>query len=347
MDSRALLTLLADGKTHSARALAERFGIPRAAVLEQIGQLAEWGLEVDAVPGAGLRLARPLDLIEADAVAAALAPRSARLVERLDVFGEIDSTNRYLLERPPSPERLAVCIAEYQRAGRGRRGRRWTSPYASGLCLSAGWRFAEAPRDLPALTLACGVAARRAIERRARVAVLLKWPNDLVWDGRKLGGILVELTREARGAVHAVVGIGVNVAVPPKVLAKIGDRPGGAADLSEATSGAPPRRAALAAALVDELAEILPRYAAVGFAPYAAEFAAADYLRGRPIGIEESGASTGGIARGIEADGALRVELDGGGFRCVVSGDVSVRLARPADAPGVTRLGTRAPRART
>jgi BirA family biotin operon repressor/biotin-[acetyl-CoA-carboxylase] ligase len=325
MDSEALLTLLADGRPHSGQALAESAGVAPAAVCKRIGKLERWGLEIEAVPGVGYRLARPLDLLGVDAVAAALTPAAAHLVQRLDLFAEIDSTNRYLLERPPSPDRMAVCLAEYQHAGRGRRGRAWAAPYAGGLCLSVGWHFAETPPGLSALTLACGVAARRVLARLAGVSVLLKWPNDLVWDERKLGGILVELAAGTEGGRYAVVGLGLNVAMPARLLARLSDWPSGAVDLAQATRGAPPGRAGLAAGLIVELAELFRGYGTTGFAPYRAEFEAADCLKGRRVTIDDAAGGLEGIACGIEADGALRVEVGRGRHRRVLSGDVSVR----------------------
>jgi BirA family biotin operon repressor/biotin-[acetyl-CoA-carboxylase] ligase len=289
----------------------------------------------------------PVDRLDADEIAAALAPGTARLVERLDVFAEIDSTNRYLLEHPPTPGRLAVCLAEYQHAGRGRRGRAWVAPAGAALCLSVGWKFAERPLDLTALTLACGVAARRALEASACVSVRLKWPNDLVWDDRKLGGILVELGAEPRGLCHAVVGIGINVSLPADWLRRVSDWPRGAVDLREATRAEPsrsrgansrpgradheaagldpPGRSRLAAALVDGFADVLSTYASAGFAPYLPEFRSADWLADRTIRIDDARGALEGVARGIDPDGALRVELGGGRVRRVESGDVSVR----------------------
>lgn len=315
---------LADGRCHSGEALAQRFGVTRAAVWKQVAKLEQWGLGVEAVPGTGYRLDRPLDLVDADAVLGAVC--RPEMIERLDVLTEVDSTNRRLLEaRRPKPGAMTVCIAEHQRAGRGRRGRSWSAPLAAGLCLSAGWQFAETPPDLSALTLAIGVAARRALERLCGVAVALKWPNDLVWDDRKLGGILVELAAEAHGRCYAVAGIGINVSMPKALLAELSDWPRGAVDLDQASGGAPPRRALLAAALLDGLAELFSGYAASGFAPYRHAFARADHLDGRPIAVDDAAGRLTGTARGIDADGALLVETADGARRRVVSGDVTIR----------------------
>jgi BirA family biotin operon repressor/biotin-[acetyl-CoA-carboxylase] ligase len=291
-------------------------------------KLASWGLEVRAVPGVGYRLARPIDLLDASTLRAELSPRTARRVASVTVHTEIDSTNRELLASAPPPVgELTACIAEYQHAGRGRRGRRWTTPLGGGLCLSVAWQFAGTPPDLPALTLAAGVAVRRALERAAGVAAGLKWPNDVVLDDRKLGGILLEIAAEAQGRCHVVVGVGINVALPPDSLATLCDWPRGAIDLATALDGAPPPRRALAAALIDELADVLSGYATSGFAPLRAEWRAADALLGRPVRVDDGGRVSSGTALGIDDDGALIVEMANGTRRRVIAGDVSVRGA--------------------
>jgi len=322
----ALLRALADGNPHSGEELARAFDVTRAAVWKSVPKLADWGLEVRAVPGIGYSLARPIDLLDAQSLRSALAPRTEPRLARLEVFTELDSTNRYLLSLPaPRVGELAVCIAEFQHAGRGRRGRRWTTPLGGGLCLSAAWQFADTPPDLSALTLAVGVVARRALTAVAGIDVALKWPNDLVFDERKLGGVLLELTAEAQGGCHVVAGIGINFALPRNSLPTLSDWPRGAIDLATATNGAPPPRAALAARLIDGLAELFAGYATAGFAPYRADWRAADFLKGRSVTLDDVGGSVSGTARGIEADGALVIETAAGARRRVISGDVSVR----------------------
>lgn len=325
MTPERLLHALADGEPHSGEDLAREFGVTRAAVWKQIAHLGAWGLDVEALPGVGYRLARRVELLDAAALRAALPSRAAARVGRLEVFTELGSTNRELLERaPPKPGALDVCIAEFQTAGRGRRGRRWSTPLGAGLCLSAAWQFADTPPGLSALTLALGVVVRRAVAAVTNVDIALKWPNDLVWDERKLGGILLELTAEAQGGCHVVAGIGLNVELPPKLLRTLSDWPRGAVDLATAT-GVPPSRTALAAALIGELAELFAGYAAQGFQPYRADWRAADFLRGRRVTLDDAGGTVSGTAIGIQADGALLIETAGGARRRVTAGDVSVR----------------------
>lgn len=326
MEAERLLRALADGEPHSGEELARAFGVTRAAVWKQVGKLERWGLSVAAVPGVGYRLERSIDLLDAASLRAALPDAVATRVARLEVFTEIGSTNRYLLELPdPAPGRFDVCIAEFQSEGRGRRGRRWRTPLGGGLCLSVGWQFADTPRELAALTLAVGVIARRALTRACGLAVGLKWPNDLVFEDRKLGGILLELRAEAQGGCHVVAGIGLNIALPPGVLATLSDWPCGAVDLATALGRKPPPRAALAAVLIEDLAALFAAYAGCGFGPYRAEWEEADYLRGRSVRLGGAGEGVSGTAVGTDADGALLIETAAGDRQRVVSGDVSVR----------------------
>jgi BirA family biotin operon repressor/biotin-[acetyl-CoA-carboxylase] ligase len=322
-----LLHALADGRTHSGEELARAFGVTRAAVWKQVGKLADFGIKVEAAPGSGYRLPQRLDLLHLGTLRSALEPAVAARLAKLEVFTELDSTNRLLLAAAPAIGKLDVCLAEFQSAGRGRRGRRWHAPLGSGICLSVGWQFAGMPALPAALTLAAGVAVRRVLQRVAGVAIALKWPNDLVFDERKLGGILLEIKAESHGGVHVVAGVGLNVALPAPLLASLSDWPRGAVDLATALGAEPPPRVVLAAALVNELAALFADYPAHGFAAYRTEWRSADYLRGRAVELDEPGAQVHGTAAGIDADGALLLDVDGERRR-VLAGDVSVRARR-------------------
>ena len=325
MTVERLLHALADGQTHSGEELARAFGVTRAAIWKQVAKLADYGLAVEAAPGAGYRLERRLDLLDEDALRAALEPAVAARLAKLELHTEVDSTNRRLLGAPPPIAKLDVCIAEFQTAGCGRRGRRWQAPLGSGIALSLGWQFAGVPTEPSALTLAVGVAVRRVLERVAGITISLKWPNDLVFDERKLGGILLELKAEAHGGAHVVAGIGLNVALPADILPSLSDWPRGAVDLETALGGRErPPRAALAGALVNELAALFADYPVLGFGAYRTEWRSADFLRGRAVRLDEPGCLAG-TALGIDADGALLVETELGERRRVVAGDVSVR----------------------
>jgi BirA family biotin operon repressor/biotin-[acetyl-CoA-carboxylase] ligase len=267
-------------------------------------------------------------LLDAAALRAALKAETVGRLASLEVFTELDSTNRHLLRVPPPAGKLDVCVAEFQTDGRGRRGRRWSTPLGAGICLSVGWQFAETPAELGALTLAVGVVVRRVLERVAGLTIALKWPNDIVFDERKLGGILLELKVEAQGSSHVVAGVGLNVALPPDLLSDLSDWPRGAIDLKSALGREPPPRLALVAALVDDLDMLLADYSATGFAAYRAEWRSGDYLRGRAVRLDETAGAITGTAIGIDDDGALLIETAAGVRRRIVAGDVSVRNER-------------------
>ena len=272
---------------------------------------------------------RQPDLLDATKLRTAVQGPLHGRVRRIEVFAELPSTNRYLLEaEQPAPGLADVCLAEFQTAGRGRQGRSWHAPYGAGLCLSVAWQFAGVPRELAALTLALGVVARRVVADLTGTAIDLKWPNDLVHEDRKLGGILVEVGTEAPTGCRVVAGLGLNVAFPAESLATVSDWERGATDLYTVTNAAPPPRTELALKLIESFAGVLGSYAATGFAPYRDEWRRADCLKGRPIQVQSPSGLLLGTAEGIEDDGALLVVAADGRRRRVVSGDVSVRVGR-------------------
>lgn len=328
MQTEGLLRTLADGAPHSGQALARSFGVTRAAIWKQIAKLKDYGLEFEAAAGRGYRLGRPIDFLDLDQITAELKPLVRGRVASLDIFTELDSTNRYLLERGnPEPSRPHICLAEYQYAGRGRRGRSWTAPLGGGLCLSVGWRFGETPKDLSALSLAIGVVVRRSLCELMPIDIGLKWPNDLVFDRRKLGGILVELNAEANGGCYVVAGLGINVAIPARQLQAVSDWPAGAIDLEQASGGALPRRSKLAACLIEQLTDLFDDFAATGFQPYEREWSEAHILTNATVRLEDSSGVRFGTVRGIERDGALVLETDDGTRQRIVAGDLSLRPA--------------------
>lgn len=315
-----LLDVLADGALHSGEALAQRFGISRAALAKRIAPLREWGVEVIAQPGAGYRLAAPLQRLDAGAIRAALA-REARTTH-LAVVTTTDSTNTQLLAADASHDPQAL-FAERQTAGRGRRGRAWVSPFGSNLYGSLAWSFAAWPASITTLPLAVAVAVARVIDAAGVPAVGIKWPNDLQVNGRKLAGILIEPRGEAGGACRVVVGVGLNVSMSGAQAGAVTQPWISLAEACAARGLDAPDRNTLAAALVSELTQALTHFAAHGFAPFAAEWKRRDVLQCQPVRVEGAATLTG-TARGIDADGGLIVETETG-REIVHAGDVSVR----------------------
>lgn len=326
--AQRVFSALSDRSFHSGESLASAAGVTRSAVWKAIGTLRELGVVVDAATHRGYRLAEPGEALDAGAIGAALSPEVSGRLRSLEIAWSIPSTNAALLAAPPPPVgAFDVLLAEHQYQGRGRRGRRWLAPVGGSLCLSIGTSLDPLPRDLPALTLAIGVCLLRAL--RPRVApsgagLALKWPNDLVSGGAKLGGILVELRAEAGGAGHVVVGVGLNLRLGAQGRADVAAEGTVAVDLESLGADVHPRNR-LAAAVVGQCAEGLAAFASQGFAPFIDEWRAADALLDRPVQVLGGAGAFAGVARGIDAQGVLQVETPAGAVRGVSSGEVSVR----------------------
>ncbi len=323
---RALVAFLADGRIHSGERLAEDLGMSRAAVWKAIQRLRADGIEVEAHARRGYCLPAPVELLDGARIRAEIGESRQRMLRTLDVLFDVDSTNARLLEREPPPQDGAdVCLAEMQHAGRGRRGRSWIAPFGAGLAMSASRSFQDAPRALPALSLAVGVAVSRGLARAGARGIGLKWPNDIWFDDRKVGGILIDLRAEADGPVFVVIGIGINVVLSAAARAAIeasGVKAGAVADACAAA----PSRNAIAGAVLDELLVMLSKFESEGFAPFHPAWTDLDVLRGRAAAVSIGEQRLVGTARGIDDDGALKLEI-GGSVRRFVAGDVSLRPA--------------------
>lgn len=321
MATQRVLQHLADGRFHSGAQLGAALGVSRSAVWKQIQRLAELGLDVHAVRGRGYRLAEPLELLDAEIIRQALPPESQTLLRRLEVQFDLDSTNRYL--RQAGAPAGHVCLAERQTGGRGRRGRKWVSPFGSNIYLSAAWRFGGSAAALSGLSLALGVATARALERAGVAGVGLKWPNDLLWQQRKLGGLLLELFGEACGPCDVVVGVGLNVAMPAADAALV-DQPW--TDLRSILGDTCPGRNRMASLLLAELLPALARYEQDGLTPFLDDWRRLDVAAGREVRLQLARESVTGTAVGVDASGALLVR-SGATTRRFASGEISMRLA--------------------
>lgn len=257
-----------------------------------------------------------------EALRCSLSPETLSGLELLQVFPEIDSTNRYLLDQPaPSAGRIHVVLAEYQSAGRGRMGKAWRAPPSSSICLSIAYTFRSPPRTLPSLSLAVGVAVVDVLRDLSVPNVALKWPNDILVGEAKLGGILIE----TRGTVNVnpltVTGLGLNLDLTGASDQDIApDRSGPITDLRRCVSDLP-ERAAIVALLVDAIFDALGRFDAQGFAAFLDAWNNCDWLRGRHTTVETASGRITGAADGIDEDGALLL-MTHEGRRSVRSGSI-------------------------
>jgi BirA family transcriptional regulator, biotin operon repressor / biotin---[acetyl-CoA-carboxylase] ligase len=317
----ALLRRLADGELHSGAKLAAGIGLTRARVSQLLEQAEDAGFALERVRGRGYRLIDAVPFLDRNAILGALRARAPGLT--IEVVDSIDSTNSELLRRTPGRDvHRYLLAAEWQSAGRGRRGRPWIAVAGGSLTFSLGWRFEQGVGLLSALPLAIGVAIVRALESAGLRGVELKWPNDLVHDERKLGGILIELAGDALGPSVVAIGVGINVQVPQSVLRTI------AQPVTDLASIAPvPDRNSLIADIAAEMTTVLDRYASEGFGAFRAEWLRRHALRNLAVEILlPDGGAVRGVVAGVDELGALLLECDGRRRR-FVSGEVSVRRA--------------------
>jgi BirA family biotin operon repressor/biotin-[acetyl-CoA-carboxylase] ligase len=325
MSRSTLLSLLANGEFRSGQVLADQLGVSRTAVWKQLNALAaEYDLEVESVRGKGYRIPGGIDLLDTGQVIGALTGPARALLGSLEILDTIDSTNAELMrraERGGAPG--LVCTAEQQTAGRGRRGRQWVSPYAGNLYLSVLWEFSEGAAALEGLSLAVGVAVARALQGCGVAGIRLKWPNDVLYDGAKLGGILLEMQGDVAGPCRVVIGIGLNVAMP---AAAAGNIEQAWTDIATVTGGRQPRRSHLLAAVLNELLPLLADFEQRGFASWREQWLALDAFADKRVTLRTGSTPVGGIARGVDERGALLFETDAG-VQAVHGGEISLRAA--------------------
>ena len=310
-----LISLLADGEFHSGEQLGEKLGMSRAAINKHIQTLRDWGVDVFTVPGKGYSLPEPIQLLDSSVIYSLLGGGN------ITVLPVIDSTNQYLLDRIGQLESGDACVAEYQQAGRGRRGRKWFSPFGANLYLSMFWRLEQGPAAAIGLSLVIGIVMAEVLRDLGADKVRVKWPNDLYLLDRKLAGILVELTGKTGDAAQIVIGAGINMSMR-RVEENVVNQ--GWINLQEA--GINIDRNTLAARLIRELRAALILFEQEGLVPYLSRWKALDNFINRPVKLIIGGKEIFGISRGIDAQGALLLEQNGE-IKPWMGGEISLRSA--------------------
>jgi len=274
------LRRLADGRLHSGEDVARALGRSRAALSEALKGARALGVELFRVPGQGYRLAQPIEFLDPAAITAEMGPAARRV--RLEIADEVDSTSTRLLARAGEGAASGECLAaEWQSAGRGRRGRRWIAGLGASLTFSLLWRFERGAGHLAGLSLAVGMAVARALRACGVERAQVKWPNDVVVDFRKLAGVLVETSGEMQGPSVAVIGVGINVRLGERLASAIDQA---ATDVA-ASASAPVSRNALFARVLAELVGVLDTFERAGFAALRDEWRALHAYQGRGVRV--------------------------------------------------------------
>jgi BirA family biotin operon repressor/biotin-[acetyl-CoA-carboxylase] ligase len=316
-----LLQLLGDGKNHSGQELASLLNVSRTAIWKQLAKLEDLGLELLSQSGKGYCLVGGLELLEKDLIKSLLAPSVANTIADLTLLKRVDSTNSYLM-RQEQAAGIGVCFAEFQTAGRGRRGRQWASPFASNMYLSLRLSISSGLGAVEGLSLAVGVGVARALNELGVADVKLKWPNDVLWSGRKLGGILIEVVGDPSGLCHLVVGLGLNLKTE-KSMVDVIDQPWVALD---EILPAPLSRNQVAACLLNQIVPLLNDYEVQGFAYCKREWESLNAHANQRVDLYMGSVQTCGLMRGVNAVGALLLETDKG-LEVFHGGEISLRAS--------------------
>ena len=321
---RQLLQILSDGKLHSGEVLGTRLGVSRMAVWKHIRTLREVGIPIDVVKGRGYRLPRTVELLDADAIRSAVSPGPRDYLADIETVLDVDSTNDRLRRAAQAGAASgSVCVAELQHAGRGRHSRQWVSPFAANLYLSMLWRTQAGAAGLGGLSLVTGIAIVRSLESFGVTTAGLKWPNDILVDGAKLAGILIDMTGESTGPCAVIIGIGINVAMPGTGAAAIDQR---WTDLCSLTGQPNLSRNRLAASVLDQVLISVREFEQFGMDPFMDEWRRLDLVNGRQVDLQLPNEVVPGLACGIDAAGALLVDT-ATGRRRFASGEISLRVA--------------------
>lgn len=321
ISNNELFPLLSDGRFHSGEELGARLSLTRSAVWKKIKSLRTLGVDIHCVKGKGYRLAFPVELLDKDKILSFLDKDIVVLQDGLEIHTVIDSTNRYLLERVNDPAfHRHITLAEYQTAGRGRRGNRWISPFAAGISMSVAWHFDVPPEPVAGISLGAGVAIIRLLQKLGIRNAGLKWPNDVYIAGRKLGGSLVEIQAESEGPFNVVIGIGINYSFP--VTEQDIDQPW--IDIASVLQPLPSRNQVVAG-LISGVFRLLTHAGKKGFSDIIEEWRMYDCVQGKNATLVLPDRQLPGLILGIDNTGALLM-FTGEKFRKFGSGEISLKV---------------------
>lgn len=321
MSLQALLQILADGEFHSGESLGEALGVSRAAVWKQLKKLDALGLDCHSIKGRGYRLPGGINLLDKSKLQSMFSDAAAAELRELELALSLPSTNQLAAEQA----QLGDChgrlyVAEQQTAGRGRRGREWASPFARNLYFSLTWSFAGGAAALEGLSLVVGLAVLKGLEAEGVDGVALKWPNDLLYHGQKLAGVLLEMSGDASGQCQVVIGVGVNVAMPAEAAVDV-TQPW--TDLQR-ISGRELDRNRILATLINSLVPMLQQFEQQGFEAFREQWQRYNAHQGQQVRLATERFSQQGECVGVDRSGALLLRTSDG-VRAFHGGELSLR----------------------
>ncbi|EMG6529247.1 MULTISPECIES: bifunctional biotin--[acetyl-CoA-carboxylase] ligase/biotin operon repressor BirA [Providencia] len=312
-----LIDILADAQVHSGEQLGEQLGMTRSAINKHIKTLRSWGLNIETIAGKGYKLPYQINLLSEEAI--------KKQIDDVNIIVEpvIDSTNQYMLERIAELKSGDTCLAEYQSAGRGRRGRQWISPFGCNLYLSMYWRLEQGPAAAVGLSLVVGIVIAEVLNRISQEKVKVKWPNDLYMNDKKLAGILVELTGKTGDAAHIIIGVGINIGMNNNNIESSKSITQEWSSLRDEVENI--ERNELSANIIKSLRESLVIFEHEGLKPFLERWFKLDNFLNRHVKLLIGNDVISGIERGVNDQGALLLQKDNGEIIPYIGGEISLR----------------------
>lgn len=312
-----LIDILADAQIHSGEQLGDKLGMTRAAINKHIKTLRSWGLNIETVTGKGYKLPHQINLLNREVIKQQISDVNI-IVEPV-----INSTNQYMLERIPSLRSGDTCLAEYQSAGRGRRGRQWVSPFGCNLYLSMYWKLDQGPAAAIGLSLVVGIVIAETLNKISQEKVKVKWPNDLYMNDKKLAGILVELTGKTGDAAHIIIGIGINIGMNKNNIESSNIITQEWASLRDEVKDI--ERNELSVNIIKALRESLVIFENEGLKPFLDRWFKLDNFLNRDVKLLIGNDIITGVERGINEQGALLLQKNNGEIIPYIGGEISLR----------------------
>lgn len=322
---KVLLELLSDGVFHSGSDLGKKLGLTRCAIWKLIKQLDKYEIKVEAKTNQGYRILGGLELLDKKIIGQYINHKYKSLVNVSTILDETLSTNTHLAELiKTQAQNINICFAEGQSAGRGRLGRPWVSPYARNIYLSIHWSFTKEASELSGLSLAVAVAVAEALGiYGVKQDIAVKWPNDVLWQKRKLAGILIELSGEAYNICNAIIGVGLNVNMPQKLAQEIKQPWCSIAQITKDI----PQRNKLAGLLLDRLLTTLDEFQKNGLKPFLEKWRELDVVYGKKVTIiTPSHQRISGIGSGVNDKGYFLLKDSSNKIHSFATGEVSLKV---------------------
>lgn len=310
-----IVNLLNKGGYHAGETIGEKLQVTRSAIWKVIKKLQGYGVSIDSIKGTGYALQEPLVLLDGTKIKSQLIDK--KIV--IHLFESIGSTNDYLRSLEDS-QKIQICLAEQQTAGKGRLGREWYSPFARNIYLSCLYPFQNDISELAGLSLVVTLAIIKALKKNGITDQLFaKWPNDIIYDHKKLSGSLIEVQAESHGVSHAIIGVGLNV----NMLSDSKEIQQPWTSIQKIRNEYQDRNK-ISADMINELLSYLEKFKQKGFAAFVKEWIDADSLTNQNISIKNLNNKVSGKVVGVNEQGHLLLKLEGGKIQAFSSGDTTV-----------------------